>query len=85
MGQRDQVLEDEVRYRYSSVIVHYRKSFIQENAQRYLTLFSLLLSGAFQHIFMNLAFPFSSFVVQNCRISLSIPIVVLAFILSFQC
>ncbi|KAH7524584.1 hypothetical protein FEM48_Zijuj06G0135000 [Ziziphus jujuba var. spinosa] len=34
MGQRDQVLEDEVRYRYSSVIVHYRKSFIQEHAQR---------------------------------------------------
>ncbi|KAM6580603.1 hypothetical protein CsatA_004377 [Cannabis sativa] len=34
MGQRDSVLEDEVRYRYQSVIVHYRKSFIQENAQR---------------------------------------------------
>ncbi|GMN45494.1 hypothetical protein TIFTF001_014684 [Ficus carica] len=34
MGQRDPVLEDEVRYRYHSVILHYRKSFIQENAQR---------------------------------------------------
>ncbi|KAL5559716.1 hypothetical protein UlMin_035927 [Ulmus minor] len=34
MGQRDPVLEDEVRYRYNNVIVHYRKSFIQENAQR---------------------------------------------------
>ncbi|PON71290.1 TRAPP II complex, Trs [Parasponia andersonii] len=34
MGQRDAVLEEEVRYRYHSVIVHYRKSFIQENAQR---------------------------------------------------
>lgn len=34
MGQKDMVLEEEVRYRYSSVIVHYRKSFIQDNAQR---------------------------------------------------
>ncbi|KAK6927596.1 TRAPP II complex, Trs120 [Dillenia turbinata] len=34
MGQRDSVLEEEVRYRYNSVILHYRKSFIQDNAQR---------------------------------------------------
>ncbi|CAH9136419.1 unnamed protein product [Cuscuta epithymum] len=34
MGQRDPVLEDEVKYRYNSVIMHYRKSFIQDNAQR---------------------------------------------------
>ncbi|XP_057959310.1 trafficking protein particle complex II-specific subunit 120 homolog [Malania oleifera] len=34
MGQRDPVLEEEVRYRYNSVILHYRKSFIQDNAQR---------------------------------------------------
>ncbi|XP_050125887.1 trafficking protein particle complex II-specific subunit 120 homolog isoform X2 [Malus sylvestris] len=34
MGERDSGVDDEVRYRYSSVILHYRKSFIQENAQR---------------------------------------------------
>ncbi|KAJ8751699.1 hypothetical protein K2173_025866 [Erythroxylum novogranatense] len=34
MGLRDAALEDEVRYRYSSVISHYRKSFMQDNAQR---------------------------------------------------
>ncbi|KAL8498735.1 hypothetical protein ACS0TY_021893 [Phlomoides rotata] len=34
MGQRDAVLEDEVRFRYNNVILHYRKSFIQDNAQR---------------------------------------------------
>ncbi|XP_047337379.1 trafficking protein particle complex II-specific subunit 120 homolog [Impatiens glandulifera] len=34
MGQKDPELEDEVKYRYNSVIVHYRKSFIQDNAQR---------------------------------------------------
>lgn len=34
MGQKDPVLEEEVRYRYNSVILHYRKSFIQDNAQR---------------------------------------------------
>ncbi|XAR69415.1 hypothetical protein NMG60_11000983 [Bertholletia excelsa] len=34
IGQKDPVLEDEVRYRYNSVILHYRKSFIQDNAQR---------------------------------------------------
>ncbi|KAI3691007.1 hypothetical protein L2E82_49221 [Cichorium intybus] len=32
--QKDPVIEEEVKYRYSSVIVHYRKSFIQDNAQR---------------------------------------------------
>nr|GMD47172.1 trafficking protein particle complex II-specific subunit 120 homolog [Ipomoea batatas] len=35
MGQRDPVLEDEVKYRYNSVVLHYRKSFIQDNAQRW--------------------------------------------------
>lgn len=34
MGQRDQALEEEVKARYNSVILHYRKSFIQDNAQR---------------------------------------------------
>ncbi|CAI9092639.1 OLC1v1027940C1 [Oldenlandia corymbosa var. corymbosa] len=34
MGHMDPALEEEVRYRYNSVILHYRKSFIQENAQR---------------------------------------------------
>ncbi|KAG6420395.1 hypothetical protein SASPL_116921 [Salvia splendens] len=34
MGHKDPVLEDEVKYRYNSVILHYRKSFIQDNAQR---------------------------------------------------
>ncbi|KAL6544336.1 hypothetical protein OROGR_010833 [Orobanche gracilis] len=34
MGQKDPGLEDEVKYRYNNVILHYRKSFIQDNAQR---------------------------------------------------
>ncbi|XP_024033269.1 trafficking protein particle complex II-specific subunit 120 homolog isoform X1 [Citrus clementina] len=34
MGQRDAVLEEEVKFRYNSVILHYRKSFIPDNAQR---------------------------------------------------
>ncbi|KAL2939957.1 hypothetical protein RDABS01_001339 [Bienertia sinuspersici] len=34
IGHRDPVLEDEVKYRYNSVIMHYRKSFIQDNSQR---------------------------------------------------
>ncbi|KAK8991719.1 hypothetical protein V6N11_062716 [Hibiscus sabdariffa] len=34
MGQKDTRVEDEVRYRYNSVITHYRKSFIQDNVQR---------------------------------------------------
>lgn len=34
MGQKDPAMEEEVRYRYNSVITHYRKSFIQDNAQR---------------------------------------------------
>ncbi|CAA0836178.1 Trafficking protein particle complex II-specific subunit 120 homolog [Striga hermonthica] len=34
MGLKDPLLEDEVKYRYNSVILHYRKSFIQDNAQR---------------------------------------------------
>lgn len=34
MGQKDSVVEDEVRYRYTSVIAYYRKSFTQDNAQR---------------------------------------------------
>nr|XP_043606679.1 trafficking protein particle complex II-specific subunit 120 homolog [Erigeron canadensis] len=32
--QKDPVIEEEVKYRYNSVIVHYRKSFIHDNAQR---------------------------------------------------
>ncbi|RZC88285.1 hypothetical protein C5167_016079 [Papaver somniferum] len=38
MGQKDPVLEEEVKYRYNTVIVHYRKSFMQDNAQRVSTL-----------------------------------------------
>ncbi|XP_048436475.1 trafficking protein particle complex II-specific subunit 120 homolog isoform X2 [Pyrus x bretschneideri] len=34
LGERDSGVDDGVRYRYRSVISHYRKSFIQENAQR---------------------------------------------------
>ncbi|CAN6448040.1 unnamed protein product [Victoria cruziana] len=34
MGQKDQILEDEVKYRYYDVIQLYRRSFIQDNAQR---------------------------------------------------
>jgi hypothetical protein len=34
MGQKDPAIEGEVKYRYNSVILHYRKSFIQDNAQR---------------------------------------------------
>ncbi|KAJ9184064.1 hypothetical protein P3X46_007845 [Hevea brasiliensis] len=34
LGQKDAVFEDEVRYRYSNVISHYKKSFIPDNAQR---------------------------------------------------
>ncbi|CAA3021299.1 trafficking particle complex II-specific subunit 120 homolog isoform X2 [Olea europaea subsp. europaea] len=34
MCLKDPVIEEEVKYRYNSVIVHYRKSFIQDNAQR---------------------------------------------------
>ncbi|XP_068314419.1 trafficking protein particle complex II-specific subunit 120 homolog isoform X2 [Pyrus communis] len=34
MGERDSGVDDGVRYQYRSVISHYRKSFIQENAQR---------------------------------------------------
>ncbi|XP_074351798.1 uncharacterized protein LOC141690943 [Apium graveolens] len=33
-------VSNEVRYRYNSVILHYRKSFIQKNAQRYICLLS---------------------------------------------
>ncbi|KAE8665222.1 TRS120 protein [Hibiscus syriacus] len=33
-GQKDTSIEDEVRYRYNSVITHYRKSFVQDNVQR---------------------------------------------------
>jgi len=32
MGQKDSALKEEVRYRYNSVIVNYKKS--QDNAQR---------------------------------------------------
>lgn len=42
MGQNenDPAVEDEVKYRYNNVILHYRKSFIQDNAQRYICLMS---------------------------------------------
>lgn len=43
MGLKDPVIEEEVKYRYNSVIVHYRKSFIQDNAQRYLSRFLLFI------------------------------------------
>ncbi|RWR87670.1 trafficking protein particle complex II-specific subunit 120 [Cinnamomum micranthum f. kanehirae] len=33
-GQKDPILEEEVKYRYYSVIQLYRRSFIQDNAQR---------------------------------------------------
>jgi hypothetical protein len=32
MGQQDSAVEEEVRYRYNSVILHYKKS--QDNTQR---------------------------------------------------
>lgn len=35
IDQKDPVIVEEVKYRYKNVILHYRKSFIQENAQRY--------------------------------------------------
>ncbi|KAF5193874.1 Trafficking protein particle complex ii [Thalictrum thalictroides] len=38
MGENDPVLDDEVKYRYNSVISHYRKAFMQDNAQRVSTL-----------------------------------------------
>ncbi|OVA11581.1 TRAPP II complex [Macleaya cordata] len=38
MGQKDPVLEEEVKYRYNTVILHYRKSCMQDNAQRVSTL-----------------------------------------------
>ncbi|GLT76138.1 hypothetical protein SLA2020_478140 [Shorea laevis] len=34
IAQRDAVLEDEVRHRYNNVILHYRKSSMQDNTQR---------------------------------------------------
>ncbi|KAF9681279.1 hypothetical protein SADUNF_Sadunf06G0209200 [Salix dunnii] len=34
IGQNNPALEDEVRCRFNSVILHYKKSFIQENSQR---------------------------------------------------
>ncbi|KAL5713147.1 hypothetical protein ACHQM5_015252 [Ranunculus cassubicifolius] len=37
-GVKDPVLDEEVKYRYSSVTLHYRKSFIQDNALRVSTL-----------------------------------------------
>ncbi|KAL3650658.1 hypothetical protein CASFOL_007061 [Castilleja foliolosa] len=40
-GQTDPILEDEVKYRYNSVILHYRKSFIQDNAQSDIFLFGI--------------------------------------------
>lgn len=34
MDRKDPLIVEEVKYRYKNVILHYRKSFIQENAQR---------------------------------------------------
>ena len=36
VGDKNSALVDEVKYRYNGVIMHYRKSVMQENAQRYL-------------------------------------------------
>jgi hypothetical protein len=36
MGQSDPVLEDEVKYRYYTIIQLYRRATLQDNAQRYL-------------------------------------------------
>lgn len=35
MGQQDPAMEDEVKYRYYTVIQLYRRAFLQDNAQRY--------------------------------------------------
>lgn len=35
IDQKDPLIVEEVKYRYKNVILYYRKSFIQENAQRY--------------------------------------------------
>lgn len=35
MGQSDPVLEDEVKYRYYTIIQLYRRATLQDNAQRY--------------------------------------------------
>lgn len=43
MGQQDPAMEDEVKYRYYTVIQLYRRAFLQDNAQRYLYLLSQLL------------------------------------------
>ncbi|EPS63566.1 hypothetical protein M569_11217, partial [Genlisea aurea] len=34
MSRRDPIIEDEVKWRYNDAILHYKKSFIQDNAQR---------------------------------------------------
>jgi hypothetical protein len=43
VGQQDPAMEDEVKYRYYSVIQLYRRPFLQDNAQRYIYLLSQLL------------------------------------------
>jgi hypothetical protein len=35
MGESDPVLEDEVKYRYYTIIQLYRRATLQDNAQRY--------------------------------------------------
>lgn len=35
MGQSDPVMEDEVKYRYYTIIQLYRRATLQDNAQRY--------------------------------------------------
>lgn len=54
MGQQDPAVEDEVKYRYNSVILHYRKSFIQENAQRYICLMFVFFFLPFQSLYPRL-------------------------------
>lgn len=52
MGQKDPVLEEEVKFRYDSVILHYRKSFIQDNAQRYIFILLSFLWIFFEFVVM---------------------------------
>lgn len=44
MDQKDPVLEEEVKYRYYTVIQLYRRSYLQDNAQRYLIFLSLAVT-----------------------------------------
>lgn len=61
MGQKDPAIEGEVKYRYNSVILHYRKSFIQDNAQRYFFSFQ---------IFLRIVFGVIGLISDNCLINI---------------